>query len=265
MAAVPRDRRVLKEMAPTLAWQSQQQQLLGGRMPGATVGVVYADTDDTSAYSGFNSHVMGACLALLRARIPFDLVELERIQAGALQDYQVIVLPNISELADSHCQQIRSAVSSGRSLVATFETSRRDTSGEYRTDFGLGDVFGVTATGHAPLGSLENAQYQIGGDHPIIQPFADTIVLPAAARLSLVQPLTRTETPLVLVPPAPAEPAEFALPELPPISRPVIFAREQEQSRIVYFPGDIDPRHLAAERDGSRRSACKRGALGPWQ
>lgn len=240
MAAVPRDRRVLKEMAPTLAWQSQQQQLLGGRMPGATVGVVYADTDDTSAYSGFNSHVMGACLALLRARIPFDLVELERIQAGALQDYQVIVLPNISELADSHCQQIRSAVSSGRSLVATFETSRRDTSGEYRTDFGLGDVFGVTATGHAPLGSLENAQYQIGGDHPIIQPFADTIVLPAAARLSLVQPLTRTETPLVLVPPAPAEPAEFALPELPPISRPVIFAREQEQSRIVYFPGDID-------------------------
>ncbi|MDE2816478.1 MAG: beta-galactosidase [Chloroflexota bacterium] len=240
IAAVPRDRRVFKEMAPVLAWQSQQQQLLGGRVPGATVGVVYADSDDANAISGFNSHVMGACLALLRARIPFDLVELERIQAGALQDYQVIVLPNISELSDGHCQQIRSAVSSGRSLVATFETSRRDTSGEYRTDFGLGDVFGVSATGNAPLGSLENAQYQIGGDHPIVQPFADTIVLPAAARLSLVQPLTRTDTPLVLVPPAPAEPAEFALSELPAISRPVIFAREQEQSRIVYFPGDID-------------------------
>lgn len=240
VAAVPRDRRVFKELAAANAWLGQHEQILGGRVPGATVGVLYADSDDADAVSGLSSHVMGACLALLRARIPFDLVELERIQAGALQDYQVVLLPNISELSDGHSQQIRSAVSGGRSLVATFETSRRDTSGEYRTDFGLADVFGVTATGHAPLDSLENAQYQVGGDHPIVQPFSDTIVLPAASRLSLVQPMTRTETPLVLVPPAPEEPAEYALSELPQISRPVMFAREQEQSRIVYFPGDID-------------------------
>lgn len=247
MAAVPRDRRVFKEMAAAYAWQGQHQQILGGRAPGATVGVLYADSDDAHAVSGLDSHVMGACLALLRARIPFDLVELERIQAGALQDYQVILLPNLSELSDGHSQQIRSAVSGGRSLVATFETSRRDAIGEYRTDFGLADVFGVTATGHAPMDSLENAQYQIGGDHPIVQPFADTIVLPAASRLSLVQPMTRAETPLVLVPPAPGEPAEYALSQLPQISRPVMFAREQEQSRIVYFPGDID--HAIWERN----------------
>ena len=240
MAAVPRDRRVLKEMASAFAWLDQHQQILGGRIPGATVGVLYSASSADDAISGFDSHVMGACLALLRARIPFDLVELDRIQSGALQDYQLILLPNISELSDSHSQQIRSFVSSGRSLVATFETSRRDTSGDYRTDFGLADVFGVSATGHAPLQGLDNAQYQIGGDHPIVQPFADTIVLPAASRLSLVQPLAKTETPLVLVPPAVAEPAEYAISELPQISRPVMFAREQEQSRIVYFPGDID-------------------------
>ncbi len=240
MASVPRDRRIFKEITPALAWQAQHQQILGGRTPGATVGVLYGTSSDADAVSGLSSHVMGACMALLRARIPFDLVELDRIQAGALQDYQLIVLPNISELSDSHSQQIRSFVSSGRSLVATFEASRRDTSGEYRTDFGLADVFGVTATGHAPLEGLENAQYQIGGDHPIIQAYADTIVLPAASRLSLVQSLARTDTPLVLVPPAAAEPAEFALAEIPQVSRPVMFAREQEQSRIVYFPGDID-------------------------
>jgi hypothetical protein len=240
MASVPRDRRIFKEITPALAWQAQHQQILGGRTPGATVGVLYGTSSDADAVSGLSSHVMGACMALLRARIPFDLVELDRIQAGALQDYQLIVLPNISELSDSHSQQIRSFVSSGRSLVATFEASRRDTSGEYRTDFGLADVFGVTATGHAPLEGLENAQYQIGGDHPIIQAYADTIVLPAASRLSLVQSLARTDTPLVLVPPAAAAPAEFALAEIPQVSRPVMFAREQEQSRIVYFPGDID-------------------------
>ena len=239
IAAVPRDRRIFQQMAPALSWQSQHEQILGGRIPGATVGVLYASSTDADAISGFNSHVMGACLALLRARIPFDLVELDRIQAGALQDYQLILLPNISELSDSHSQQIRSFVSSGRSLVATFETSRRDTSGEYRTDFALADVLGVTASGREPIAGLEHAQYQIGGDHPIVQPYTDTIVLPAATRLSLVQPLARTDTPLVLVPPAPAEPAEYAMSELPQVSRPVLFAREQEQSRIVYFPGDI--------------------------
>lgn len=237
---VPRDRRALKEMAASFAWLDQHQQVLGDRIPGATVGVLYDANSADEGISGLDSHTLGTCLALLRSRIPFDLVELDRIQSGALLDYQLIVLPNISELSDSHSQQIRSFVSTGRSVVATFETSRKDSAGEYRTDFGLSDVFGVSATGHAPLADLETAQYQIGVDHPIIQSFADTIVLRAAPRLSLVQPLTKTETPLVLVPPAADEPAEFALSDLPQISRPVIFAREQEQSRIVYFPGDID-------------------------
>ncbi len=240
MAAVPRDRRALKDMAGTFAWLAENERVLGGRIPGATVGVLFGPSEADDAIVGLDSHVMGACLALLRARIPFDLVGLDRIQAGALQDYQLIVVPNISELSDSHSQQIRSFVSSGRSLVATFESSRRDPSGEYRPDFGLADVFGVTATGNAPLQDLETGQYQIGGDHPIVQDFADTIVLPAAGRLTLVQPLAKTETPLVMVPPAAAEPAEYALADLPQISRPVLFAREQEQSRIVYFPGDID-------------------------
>jgi hypothetical protein len=239
-SALPRDRRGLKETAPAFAWQGEHEQLFGGRIPGATIGVLYAESSDEDAISGFDSHVMGVCLALLRARIPFDLVELDRIQAGALQDYQLVVAPNLSELSDSHSQQVRSYVSGGRSLVATFETSRLDALGEYRTDFGLADVLGVTATGNAPLQGLENAQYQIGGDHPILQTFADTMVLSAASRLSLVQPLSKSETPLVFVPPAAAEPAEYAQTDLPQISRPVMFAREQEQSRIVYFPGDID-------------------------
>ncbi len=259
MAAVPRDRRMFKELAPALAWRNQHERILGGRLPGASVGVLYAACAAEDAVSGLDSHTLGACLALLRARIPFDLVDVGRLQPGALQDYQLVVLPNLSELSDGQAQEVRRFVSGGRSLVATFETSRRDPSGGYRADFGLADVFGVTASGSAPLEGLENTQYQIGGDHPIVHDFGDTVVLPAAGRLSLVQPLARAETPLVLVPPAADTPLEYGLSELPQISRPVLFAREQERSRIVYFPGDVD--HAIWERNHTDLAALLAGAV----
>jgi len=71
------------------------------------------------------------------------------LDAGRLDRFKTLILPNIAALSDEQCRQLNAFVNRGGGLVATYETSLCDEWGAPRNDFGLADLFGVSFRGRA--------------------------------------------------------------------------------------------------------------------
>jgi len=89
----------------------------------------------------------GLAEALLRAHIPFDVVDDWTIERDPLSRYRLIVLPNVASMSDRAAARLRDYVHAGGQLLATFETSLYNELGETRPNFALADVFGVSNAG----------------------------------------------------------------------------------------------------------------------
>ncbi len=66
------------------------------------------------------------------------------LDASYIDQFKLLVLPNIAALSDKQCQQIKDYEDRGGSIIATFETSLYNEKGEKRNDFGLRDLLGVS-------------------------------------------------------------------------------------------------------------------------
>ncbi|HDH96878.1 MAG TPA: hypothetical protein ENF73_04015, partial [Proteobacteria bacterium] len=91
----------------------------------------------------------GACRTLLESHIPFRVVTDADIETG-LDGCEVLILPNVACLSDAACRRIRDFVERGGVLIATYQTSFFDESGERRTEPCLGDLFGAGFVGELP-------------------------------------------------------------------------------------------------------------------
>jgi hypothetical protein len=185
--------------------------------------------------------LQGLYYALLDGRFLFDFVHEDMLGAETARRYRALLIPNAAYLEDEHCRRIREYVGAGGSLLATFETSRYTGWGDMRSDFGLADLFGVTAAG-ANIGPLPNSYMRIEEPHPIIAGFEGTALLPGPenrvpVRVSVPAPHT---TPLTVVPNYPAFPPEMVFPRTPRTTEPAVVLREQGGSRVAYFAGDLD-------------------------
>lgn len=112
-------------------------------------GTEVGTSDFTQAESGSKPHghsaeaFFGMYESLVRAHIPFDVLDDVSLTDGTLSKYKVLVLPNIACISDETAESIRQFVRNGGSLLATFATSLFDSLGRQRDDFALADVFGV--------------------------------------------------------------------------------------------------------------------------
>src|SRR5205814_202929 len=115
-------------------------------------------------------HELGLYHAMIEARIPFEMVHDQLLEAEHIDRYKVLLLPNTAALSDRQCEQLRAYVKRGGSLVATFETSLYDEKGKRRRDFGLADLFGVSFDG-AVERDVKNAYIRIEAEtrHPILK------------------------------------------------------------------------------------------------
>ena len=57
------------------------------------------------------------------------------MNAGHIDHFKLLILPNIAALSESQCQQIKDYVDRGGSIMATFETSLYNEKGEKRNDY----------------------------------------------------------------------------------------------------------------------------------
>ena len=184
-------------------------------------------------------YLQGLYYALLEGRRLFDFVHQENLSVQTLRRYRALLIPNAAYLRDSECEAIREYVQTGGSLLATFETSRYNEWGDRRPDFALAGVFGASVAGET-IGPYGNSYWRIERPHDVIRGFEGTALLPCP---EYRVPVRATGTgPLVLsiVPHYPAFPPEMVYPRTPKTEEPGALLREQGNSRVAYFPGDID-------------------------
>ncbi len=245
------DRRWLKPVEDIYNWHYRNERYLRNEAPLARVAMVYSQ--QTAMFYGgpragqkVEDHTLGMYHALIEARVPFEMVHDRLLDAAHIDQFKLLILPNIAALSDTQCAQLREYVARGGSILATHETSLYDEWGARRADFGLSDLFGASFNGKVE-GPVQNSYLNIEKDpdtgkfHPVLAGLEDAgrIIagvwqVDAAPRGKSVNP------PLTLIPSYPDLPMEAAYPRVPKTNIPGVYLRETGKSRIVYFPWDID-------------------------
>jgi len=208
----------------------------------ANLGVVFSEQTNAfyKAPGGTdNTEFLGGMYkALLDGRFLFDFVHEDNLNPAVLAKYSALVVPNVACLSDAQCAVLRAYADGGGSLLATFETAMYDEHGQARSEPGLANVFGFEKAG-ARVPPNGNAAYaHIERDHPILEGFTGTKVLPLS---EYYIPLKAVANPvLTVVPPYPAFPPEMVYPRTTHTDQPAIVLSENGKSRRAYIPGDMD-------------------------
>lgn len=245
------DRRWLEPGRKYFNWIARHDPHFANKRPIANLGVVMGQrthlfykapgsggTRGGESDGNVQQYMDGLYYALLEGRFLFDFVHEDDLGAEHLKKYSALILPNIALLSDQQCRQLREYADAGGSLLATFETSLYNERNERRPDFGLADVFGIQKAGEIK-GTNGNAYYaRIEKKHPVLDGFVNTNWIPGAQYRVPLKPVT--DPVLTVVPGYVSYPPELSYPPNPHTDEPAVVLREKGQSRLVFFPGDIE-------------------------
>lgn len=223
--------------------------LLDGQCPKVDVGIFYSkysrdalgnDVEEKDQYGVF---IKGAERALIESHIPYGFIPDQDFTRQSLQGIQTLVLPNAAYMTEEQIEIIREYVWEGGGLIASYESSLYDEKGRRRTDFGLGDVFGVSFTGMRKDTSLDCYQL-IRRMHPVLEGMGakDTSVLMNEGSTLLCKPLEGREEGMICsyVPMIYNQPPEYAwIPEMR-TDFPTIMVNTYGKGRVVYFANQTD-------------------------
>ena len=168
------------------------------------------------------------------------MVHDQLLDAAHVDQFKVLIFPNIAALSEAQCRQIREYVARGGSIVATHETSLYDEWGVRRADFGLADLFGASFDG-AIDARMQNSYLLLEGPHPLLAGLEDAPrIINGVSRVHTRTLGAYPHPPLTLIPSYPDLPMEEVYPRVAKTDIPEVFLRETGKGRVVYFPWDID-------------------------
>jgi len=227
----------------------KSESYLRNTAPMARIGVVYSEQTNMK-YGGqpwqqkSNDHLLGMYHSLVEDNMPFEMVNDKLMDEGRLKPFKLLILPNIAALSDEQCNQLRTFVKNGGSLLATFETSLYNEEGKQRSDFGLSDLLGVKYEGSVE-GPMRNSYLRIRKDasgqyHPVVKGLEDANKIINTIYRVKVSTGLKLPSPITLVPTFPDLPMEDVYPRLPDTDDRQLILREFGKGRVAYFPGDID-------------------------
>ena len=227
----------------------RNEKYLRNTIPMARVGLVFSEQSkghvDEKWKQRREDHSSGMYHSLIEARIPFEMVNDRLLDTDHLKPFRLLVMPNIAELSDEQCDQLRKYVQSGGNLLATFETSLYDEEGKRRSDFGLADLFGLSYD-NGVEGPMQNSYLQLRKDsvtnlyHPVLKGLEEAYRIINTIYRVKVNPSSPFPSPVTLIPSYPDLPMEHVYPGAENTDIRELYLRETENSRIAYFPGDID-------------------------
>jgi type 1 glutamine amidotransferase len=249
--AKPIDKRWMPVVEKFYGWHYRNQKYLRNERSLAEVAMVYSQ--QTAAYYGgdqagakVENHALGYYQALVEARIPFDMVHDQLLDAEKIDRYRVLILPNIAALSDRQCQKLSEYVARGGSIVATHETSLYDEWGKRRSDFGLAALLGVSYDGKVDT-QVHNSYLNVekdprdGSYHPLVRGLENATRIINGVNWVHVRPTSpQRYSPLTLVPQYPDLPMEEVYATVPHTDIPGVYVRESGKGRVVYLPFDID-------------------------
>ena len=245
------DKRWLKTVSDIYNWHHRWERYMRNEKPLARVGLVYSQ--QTAAFYGgaeaeakVEDYTLGMYQALIEARVPFEMVHDHLLDLNHIRQFKLLILSNIAALSDEQCDQLRKYVKMGGSLLATYETSLYDEEGCERKDFGLADIFGAHFKGRLP-GPMKNSYLRLERDldinhsHPILAGLDETERIINGLFWLDVEPVDPSmRSPLTLIPSYPDLPMEMVYPRVERTDTAAVYLREMENSRIAYFPWDIE-------------------------
>lgn len=245
------DGRWLKPVEDLYGWHYRNESYLRNERPLARAAMVYSQQTATfyggeQARAKVEDHTLGFYQALIEARIPFEMMHDRLLDRDHADQFRTLILPNIAALSDAQCEQLRAFVNRGGSLVATYETSLYDEWGVRRRDFGLSDLFGLSAAGVAE-GPMKNSYLKIekdartGAYHPLLLGLEDAGRIINGVHRVPAEPREKgAYAPLTLIPAYPDLPMEKVFPRVAHTDVPGVSVRQFRQGRVVFFPWDID-------------------------
>jgi hypothetical protein len=245
------DRRWLEPVQRVYEWAYRNERYLRNEAPLARVAMVYSQ-QTAQFYGGeqarqkVEDHTLGYYEALIESRIPFEMAHDGLLDAAHIDQFKVLILPNIAALSDVQCEQLRSYVRRGGSIVATHETSLYDEWGARRAEFGLADLFGASFAGGFDSRMMNSylrleADPRTGKRHQILAGLEDAErIINGVARVHTRPSADYRNPPLTLIPSYPDLPMEEVFPRVEKTDIPEVYVREFGKGRVVYFPWDID-------------------------
>jgi len=237
------DKRWVPPVEEVYQWHFENQKFLENKRNLARVGLVWSPQTSTAiGIARTEGAQLGFYHAMVEARIPFEMVNENFLEAEHLDGFKLLILPGISVLSDAQCEKIRQFVKRGGSVIATYETSLFDENGQKRKDFGLADLFGVAVAGKTePFIKNSYINLEHGTQHPILKGFEDAgRIINTVGHANVKATGEFAAPPLTRVPSYPDLPMEDVYPRQPTTDIPEVFLRELDGGRVVYFPGDID-------------------------
>jgi hypothetical protein len=247
-SATLHDERWLKSVEEIYQWTEKYRHYLSHQQALARVGLVFSQQTawyygDEHADSKVENHALGWYQALIESRIPFEMVHDQFLDQARLASFKTLILPNLAALSNAQCAQLRAFVRNGGSLIATYESSLYDEQGKRRTNFGLGDLFGVdfAGKGEGPmLNSYIRLEHEALPHHAMFAGLEDAPrIINGVSRLEVTPRERFAEVPLTLVPSYPDLPMEKVYPRRAKTDISCLYLREPA-GRVAYFPFDID-------------------------
>jgi type 1 glutamine amidotransferase len=231
--AKPLDKRWFKPVEDLFVWHWKNEPYMRNERPLARVGLLAAPR--TAA-----DHVSGFYHALLEARIPFEMIADGPFDMARLREFKVLALPNVVNLSDEQCAQLKAFVEGGGGLVATHETSLADERGRRRRNFGLAALFGASFAGDV-IERQQNAYLNLEDhSHPLLAGLEDAgRMIHGVKRVEIHTP-AGLRAPLMTVPTYPDLPMEEVYLRETRTDIPGVMLRSAGAGRVVYFPWDID-------------------------
>ena len=243
IGGVQADRRQFGPLEAMYRWHFEHEDYLRDRQSLAQVAMAFSDRERfLPPGKGSSDSYRGMYYALLRNRIPFDLVHTGRMDEETLKNYRLLVLPNTAAMSDAEAGEVRRYMRRGGSVLATYETGLYDEWGCPRNAGALDDLLGISSRSPS-LGPLAHSFSRLHGPHAVLAGIDGTEVTLNSQYLVPVVPKQEADaSALTLVPPYPVYPPETTFSRTGDSPLPLVLLSEGSSGsgRRVYWPGDVD-------------------------
>jgi len=246
--SITHDRRNADNQSEAYNFVRKHVDLFEQHVPVANVGIYYSRPTRLS-YSvaskegdSFDLSIRGVEYVLMENHIQYDYISDDpHITMESLQKYKLVILSNTRCMSDVEIEVLKNYVQKGGNLIATYETSLYDVDGNERQDYGLADLFGVHYTGLKENTRMDNYQFILNRDHPIVKDDSPhTELLLTAGYTLLSKPIQGVDVICTHVPTIHNQPPDLSWVEDFSTEFPTIVQNNYGEGSVIYFANQPD-------------------------